>query len=78
MYVFIHAIIVNYVCVFQPLFLYMAYQAPHMPLEAPQDYIDMYAADIADPNRQIYAGKWVTRGILTKEVKLSSAKPAYI
>jgi arylsulfatase A-like enzyme len=37
-----------------PLFLYLAFTAPHAPYQAPQDYLDTYAG-IADPNRRAYA-----------------------
>lgn len=37
-----------------PLFLYLAFTAPHTPFQAPQRYIDMYAG-IADPSRRAYA-----------------------
>lgn len=37
-----------------PLFLYLAFTAPHTPLQAPQRYIDRYA-HIADPSRRVYA-----------------------
>ena len=38
----------------QPLFLYLAMAAPHMPNEAPQSSIDQYA-QIDNPNRRIHA-----------------------
>ena len=37
-----------------PLFLYLAFTAPHSPYQAPQDYLGRYA-DIADPSRRAYA-----------------------
>lgn len=39
----------------QPLYLYLAFNAPHTPYQAPQDYIDRFAS-IPDPTRRIYAG----------------------
>ncbi|XP_065178011.1 arylsulfatase B-like [Sycon ciliatum] len=39
----------------EPFFMYLAYQAVHGPLEAPQHYIDM-CSDIAEPRRQVYCG----------------------
>lgn len=38
-----------------PLFLYLAFTAPHTPYQAPQPYLDRYP-DIADENRRAYAG----------------------
>ena len=38
-----------------PLYLYLAFNAPHTPYQAPQEYIDRYK-NIQDPTRQIYAG----------------------
>jgi arylsulfatase A-like enzyme len=38
----------------EPLFLYLAFTAPHTPYQAPQEYLDRFAA-ITDPNRQAYA-----------------------
>jgi arylsulfatase A-like enzyme len=38
----------------QPLFLYLAFTAPHTPYQAPPKYLDMYK-DMADPNRRAYA-----------------------
>lgn len=37
-----------------PLFLYVAFTAPHAPYQAPKAYLDAYAG-IADPNRRAYA-----------------------
>jgi arylsulfatase A-like enzyme len=39
-----------------PLFLYLAFTAPHTPYQAPQNYLDMYK-DIADPLRRAYAAQ---------------------
>jgi arylsulfatase A-like enzyme len=39
----------------KPFYLYLAFNAPHTPYEAPQDYIDRYK-NIEDPTRRIYAG----------------------
>ncbi len=38
-----------------PLYLYLAFNAPHTPYQAPQEYIDRYP-DIEDPTRRTYAG----------------------
>jgi arylsulfatase A-like enzyme len=38
-----------------PFYLYLTFNAPHTPYQAPKEYIDRYPA-IADPTRQIYAG----------------------
>jgi arylsulfatase A-like enzyme len=38
----------------KPLFLYIPFNAPHSPLQAPQEYLDRYRR-IADPKRQKYA-----------------------
>lgn len=38
----------------QPFFLYLAFNAPHTPLQAPEDYLKK-AAHIANPQRQTYA-----------------------
>lgn len=40
-----------------PLFLYVSFQAPHGPLQAPDRYVRRYADTIADPARRTYAGK---------------------
>ena len=37
-----------------PLYLYLAFNAPHTPYQAPQAYIDRYR-DIPDPTRRVYA-----------------------
>jgi arylsulfatase A-like enzyme len=37
-----------------PLFMYLAFTAPHTPFQAPQEYIDKYK-HIADENRRVYA-----------------------
>jgi arylsulfatase A-like enzyme len=37
-----------------PLFLYLAFTAPHAPYQAPKAYLDKYK-DIADPTRRAYA-----------------------
>jgi len=37
-----------------PLFLYLAFTAPHAPYQAPKDYLERYA-NIADPSRRAYA-----------------------
>jgi arylsulfatase A-like enzyme len=38
----------------QPLFLYLSFNAPHTPYQAPQEYLDQYK-NIEDPNRRAYA-----------------------
>ncbi len=38
-----------------PLFLYLAFNAPHSPYQAPQEYVDRYR-NIEDPTRRTYAG----------------------
>jgi arylsulfatase A-like enzyme len=38
-----------------PLFLYLAFTAPHTPFQAPQEYVNRYP-DIEDEQRRIYAG----------------------
>jgi arylsulfatase A-like enzyme len=38
----------------KPLFLYLAYTAPHTPFQAPQEYLDRYK-HIKDENRRAYA-----------------------
>jgi len=37
-----------------PLFMYLAFTAPHAPYQAPQEYLDRYKS-ITDPNRRAYA-----------------------
>jgi len=39
----------------KPFYLYLAFNAPHTPYQAPQDYIDRFK-HIAEPTRRIYAG----------------------
>jgi arylsulfatase A-like enzyme len=38
----------------RPLYLYLAFNAPHSPYQAPREYLDRYAG-IADPTRRTYA-----------------------
>src|SRR5262249_45875782 len=38
----------------KPLFLYLAFTAPHAPYQAPKDYLDRYQ-NIGDPARRAYA-----------------------
>lgn len=37
----------------QPLFLYLSFQAPQSPLQAPKEYLDLYK-DVGDENRRTY------------------------
>src|SRR5215467_7942260 len=39
----------------KPLYLYLTFNAPHTPYQAPKEYIDRYP-NISDPTRRIYAG----------------------
>jgi arylsulfatase B len=39
----------------KPFYLYLTFNAPHTPYQAPKEYIDRYP-NIADPTRRIYAG----------------------
>lgn len=39
----------------KPFYLYLAFNAPHTPYQAPKEYIDRYPT-IADPTRRTYAG----------------------
>jgi arylsulfatase A-like enzyme len=39
-----------------PLFLYLAFTAPHLPYQAPKEYIERYK-NIEDPMRRIYAAQ---------------------
>jgi arylsulfatase A-like enzyme len=38
----------------RPLFLYLAFNAPHTPYQATKEYLDQYP-NVADPNRRAYA-----------------------
>jgi arylsulfatase A-like enzyme len=38
----------------RPLYVYLAFNAPHSPYQAPKEYLDKYAG-IADPTRRTYA-----------------------
>lgn len=38
----------------KPLFMYLAFTAPHTPYQAPQDYLDKYKS-VADPQRRAYS-----------------------
>jgi arylsulfatase A-like enzyme len=38
----------------RPLYLYLAFNAPHTPYQAPQSYLDRYAG-VAEPSRRAYA-----------------------
>ncbi|HRY47668.1 MAG TPA: arylsulfatase [Candidatus Paceibacterota bacterium] len=38
----------------RPFYLYLAFNAPHTPYQAPQEYLDTYK-NIPDPNRRAYA-----------------------
>jgi len=38
-----------------PLYLYLTFNAPHTPYQAPKEYLDRYK-NIADPSRRAYAG----------------------
>ncbi len=39
-----------------PLYLYLTFNAPHSPYQAPQEYLDRYK-EIADPSRRAYAAQ---------------------
>ena len=39
----------------KPFYLYLTFNAPHTPYQAPKEYVDRYS-HIADPTRRIYAG----------------------
>ena len=39
----------------KPFYLYLAFNAPHTPYQAPKEYVDRFP-DIADPTRRTYAG----------------------
>jgi arylsulfatase A-like enzyme len=38
-----------------PLYLYLTFNAPHSPYQAPQEYLDQYK-NVADPSRRAYSG----------------------
>ncbi|MBI1197990.1 MAG: sulfatase-like hydrolase/transferase [Phenylobacterium sp.] len=38
----------------RPFFLYLAYNAPHVPLQAPKKYVDRFR-DVSDPGKRVYA-----------------------
>ncbi len=50
-----------------PLFLYLSYQAPHTPLQAPQNYLDMYEGVFDDPNRAALADKVIKFKVTTNK-----------
>src|SRR5256886_6775931 len=39
----------------QPFFLWLSYNAPHLPLQAPQNYLDRVSPNITDPKQRLYA-----------------------
>ncbi|MEY3895379.1 MAG: hypothetical protein RLZZ214_898 [Verrucomicrobiota bacterium] len=39
----------------QPLFLYIAYRAPHVPLDAPKKYLDLFPGEMPERRRQALA-----------------------
>lgn len=39
----------------KPLYMYLTFNAPHTPYQAPQEYLDQYK-NIEDPSRRAYAG----------------------
>ena len=49
----------------QPLFMDLSFQAVHTPLQAPQEYIDLYD-EIEDEDRRIFAGKKKKMSVLHK------------
>ena len=43
-----------------PLFAYVAFNAPHTPLQAPQEFIDLYESNTElSQKRKIYLGKYL-------------------
>jgi len=46
---------INQQSVEKPFYLYLTFNAPHTPYQAPQEYVDRYK-NIEDPTRRIYAG----------------------
>ena len=47
--------LITFFPMWQPMFLYLPYQAVHIPLQVPQRYLDKYPY-IRDQNRRKYAG----------------------
>src|SRR5437762_1917315 len=39
----------------QPFFLWLSYNAPHLPLQAPQNYLDRVSPNITDSKQRLYA-----------------------
>jgi arylsulfatase A-like enzyme len=46
--------VINRQDVKKPLFLYLAFTAPHTPFQAPKEYLDQYK-DVQDPQRRAYS-----------------------
>jgi len=44
----------------KPLYLYLTFNAPHSPYQAPKEYLDKYA-NITDPSRRAYAASITAR-----------------
>ena len=53
-----------------PLFLYVSYQGPHTPLQAPQRYLDMYEGVFKDGDRTVLAGIHKTGAKLTTRLNM--------